>query len=61
MRLQQRHIVLFAALRTPLLDRVIDEPVETMLDGARKAVIMYRLLREREERCTHCIGRACTY
>lgn len=55
-RLQQRHVVLFAALRTPLLDRVIDEPVETMLGGARKAVT-YRLLREREE-ALHTLHRA---
>jgi uncharacterized protein (DUF58 family) len=56
LRLQQRHVVLFAALRTSLLDRVIDEPVETMLDGARKAVT-YRLLREREQ-ALHTLHRA---
>lgn len=55
-RLQLRHVVLFAALRTPLLDRVIAEPVRTMLDGARKAVT-YRLQREREE-ALHSLHRA---
>ena len=46
-RLAQRHVVLFAALRTPLLTRVLSEPVATIVDGARKAVT-FRLLRERE-------------
>lgn len=55
-RLQQRHVVMFAALRTPLLDRVIDEPVDNMLDGARKAVT-YRLQREREQ-ALHTLHRA---
>lgn len=55
-RLQKRHVVLFAALRTPLLDRVIEEPVNTMLDGARKAVT-YRLQREREQ-ALHTLHRA---
>lgn len=48
LRLQKRHVVLFAALRTPLLGRIVHEQVKTMLDGARKAVT-YRLLREREQ------------
>lgn len=55
-RLQQRHVVLFAALRTPLIDRVVEEPVHDMRDGARKAVA-YRLLREREE-ALHTLHRA---
>lgn len=46
--LARRHVVLFAALRTPALSRVLKEPVVTMLDGARQAVV-YRLLREREQ------------
>ncbi len=46
-RLSHRHVVLFAALRTPLLNRILSDPVETMLDGARKAVT-FRLLRERQ-------------
>jgi uncharacterized protein (DUF58 family) len=37
-RLNRRHLVLFAALRTPLLDRVIHSETPTVLDGARKAV-----------------------
>ncbi|MBL8851977.1 MAG: DUF58 domain-containing protein [Planctomycetaceae bacterium] len=56
LRLQQRHVVLFAALRTSLLDRVIEEPVSTMLDGSRKAVT-YRLMREREQ-ALHTLHRA---
>ena len=48
LRLQRRHIVLFAALRTPQLDQIVREPIRTMLDGARKAVT-FRLLREREQ------------
>lgn len=48
LRLQKRHVVLFAALRTPLLNRVLDEPVHTMLDTARQAVT-FRLVREREQ------------
>ena len=48
LRLQRRHVVLFAALRTPQLGRIIDEPVVRVLDGARKAVT-FRLLREREQ------------
>lgn len=55
-RLQQRHVVLFAALRTPLLDRVVEEPIDTMLDGARKAVA-FRLQREREQ-ALHSLHRA---
>jgi uncharacterized protein (DUF58 family) len=47
-RLKQRHVVLLAALRTPALDRVVREPVESMTDGARKAVT-FRLLRERQQ------------
>ena len=48
LHLQKRHVVLFAALRTPLLGQVVDEPVANMLDASRKAVT-FRLLREREE------------
>ena len=46
--LARRHVVLFAALRTPALERVLKEPVTTTLDGARQAVV-FRLLREREQ------------
>ena len=55
LRLQRRHIVLFAALKTPVLRDIVDEPVNTMLDAARKAVT-FRLLRERE-RALHSLGR----
>jgi uncharacterized protein (DUF58 family) len=46
-RLSRRHIVLFAALRTPLLNRLLREPVQTIVDGTKKAVI-FRLQRERQ-------------
>jgi uncharacterized protein (DUF58 family) len=55
LRLQRRHVVLFAALRTPALKRIVREPVETILDGARKAVT-FRLLHERE-RALHSLHR----
>jgi uncharacterized protein (DUF58 family) len=45
--LARRHIVLFAALQTPLLRSVVQAPVEQVLDGYRKAVTL-RILRERE-------------
>ena len=38
--------MLFAALRTPLLNQIIHAPVDTVLDGAKQAVT-YRLLRDR--------------
>jgi len=47
-RLGSRHLVLFAALRTPLLNRIVHSEMNTLLDGARKAVT-FRLLRERQE------------
>ncbi|MBA4018939.1 MAG: hypothetical protein C0483_17360 [Pirellula sp.] len=47
-RLGKRHVVLFVALRTPSIERMIGEPVNAMLDAARKAVA-FRLLRERRE------------
>jgi uncharacterized protein (DUF58 family) len=59
LKLQQRHVVLLAALRTPLLGRIVKEPVETLLDGARKAVT-FRLLREREE-AIHTLRRGGVY
>jgi uncharacterized protein (DUF58 family) len=45
-QLQRQHLVLFAALKTPLLSHVVREPIETLRDGARKAVA-FRLLRDR--------------
>ena len=46
-RLGLRHVVLFAALRTQLLNRILRESVENMIDVAKKAVT-FRLLRERQ-------------
>lgn len=46
--LAQRHLVLFAAVRTPMLSQEIASPVDSIEDGARKAVAM-RLVRERRE------------
>lgn len=46
-RLAQRHIVLFAALRTPLLNTVLEQPLDDFTAAARQAVV-YRLLRDRE-------------
>lgn len=45
-RLSKRHVVLFAALRTPMLDRIVREPVDSFLDASRKAVA-FRIARER--------------
>jgi uncharacterized protein (DUF58 family) len=44
--LQRQHLVLFAALRAPLLERIVHEPVESTQAAARKAVV-FRLLRDR--------------
>ncbi len=54
--LRHRHVVLFAALRTPLLREIVAEPVASMRDAARSAVAL-RLSRERE-RALHAIERA---
>jgi len=43
----RRHVVLFAALQTPLLRQFTRSPVGSMVEGARQAVA-FRLLRERE-------------
>jgi len=45
-QLQRQHLVLFAALKTPLLTRVVREPIESSREIARKAVA-FRLLRDR--------------
>lgn len=45
--LARRHVVLFAALRTPLLERTVLQPIDSLLDGSKTAVAM-RLLQERE-------------
>ncbi|REK20373.1 MAG: DUF58 domain-containing protein [Planctomycetota bacterium] len=59
LQLQRRHVVLFAALRTPQLGRIIEEPIGSMLDGAHKAVT-FRLLREREQ-ALHSLHRGGIY
>jgi uncharacterized protein (DUF58 family) len=46
--LARRHVVLFAALQTSLLRRIVGAPVNSLLDGSRKAVT-FRILREREQ------------
>jgi len=45
--LARRHLVLFVALQTPLLSKILKSPVTSLIDGAQKA-ITFRLLRERE-------------
>ena len=47
-RLSQRHVVLFAALRTPLLNAVLRQPISD-LEGAARQAVTYRLLHDREE------------
>jgi uncharacterized protein (DUF58 family) len=47
-RLSQRHVVLFAALRTPLLNAVLRSRVESLEQAAEQAVT-YRLLHDRDE------------
>lgn len=54
--LARRHVVVFAALQTPLLGRLIRDSVESLLDGYRKAV-SFRMLRERE-RAIHALKRS---
>lgn len=44
--LARQHLVLFCALKTPLLSEIIASPKESILDGFETAV-SYRLLRER--------------
>ncbi len=55
-RLARRHVILVAALKTPLLEELQTSPVESLLDGSRKAVA-FRLLRERE-RALHSLSRS---
>jgi uncharacterized protein (DUF58 family) len=54
-QLQRQHLVLFAALRTPTLRQVIDEPILEARDAARKAVA-FRLIRDRG-RALHSLSR----
>jgi uncharacterized protein (DUF58 family) len=55
-QLGRRHLVLFAALRTPLLGRIAGEEMHSLADGARKAVT-FRLLRERHQ-ALHALKRS---
>jgi uncharacterized protein (DUF58 family) len=54
-QLQRQHLVLLAALRTPLLQQIVDEPLTTDRDAAKKAVA-FRLLRDRA-RALHALRR----
>jgi uncharacterized protein (DUF58 family) len=54
-QLQRQHLVLFAALKTPLLGRVVREAIAAPHDVARKAVV-FRLLRDRR-RALHALMR----
>jgi uncharacterized protein (DUF58 family) len=53
-QLQRQHLVMFAALRTPLLGRVVREPIGDVQDASRKAVA-FRLLRDRR-RALHTLS-----
>jgi uncharacterized protein (DUF58 family) len=54
--LSRRHILLFAALQTPLLETIIRAPVQSFINAAQKAVV-FRSQRERE-RALHSIRRS---
>lgn len=54
-RLAKRHVVLFAALQTPVLDTISRTPPTETLDLARQAVA-FQLLREREQ-ALHAVRR----
>jgi uncharacterized protein (DUF58 family) len=54
-QLQRHHLVLFAALKTPLLREVVQSEIATAADIARKAVA-FRLLRDRD-RALHALRR----
>jgi uncharacterized protein (DUF58 family) len=54
-QLQRQHLVLFTALRTPLVGRIVHEPIAEPRDAARKAVA-FRLLRDRR-RALHNLSR----
>ncbi len=47
-RLAKRHVVLFAALQTPVLEQLVHEPLTDSLDAAWQTVAL-QLLREREQ------------
>lgn len=58
-RLSRRHVVLLAALQTPLLRQIVQAPVKTLVDGSKKAVT-FRLLRQREQ-ALHSLRRGNTH
>jgi uncharacterized protein (DUF58 family) len=45
-QLQRQHLVLFAALRTPVLGQIVHQPIADISDTSRKAVV-FRLMRDR--------------
>jgi len=47
-RLAKNHVVLFAALRTPLLEQIVHQPVSSLLHGSRQAVA-FELLKQRQQ------------
>jgi uncharacterized protein (DUF58 family) len=53
-QLQRQHLVLFAALRTPLLGKIVREPIGAPQDASRKVVAL-RLLRDRR-RALHMLS-----
>ena len=55
-QLGRRHLVLFAALRTPLLNRLAHQTPRSVIDGARQAVT-YRLIRDRAQ-ALHALERS---
>jgi uncharacterized protein (DUF58 family) len=54
-QLQRQHLVLFAALRTPVLGKIARQPISDMRDASRKAVA-FRLIRDRR-RALHVLRR----
>jgi uncharacterized protein (DUF58 family) len=57
--LARRHVVLFAALKTPLLTTLPQLPIESILDASRRTVA-FRVLRERE-RAVHSLQRSAVH
>jgi uncharacterized protein (DUF58 family) len=53
-QLQRQHLVLFAALRTPVLGRIVREPIAEPVDASRKAVA-FRLISDRR-RALHALS-----
>jgi uncharacterized protein (DUF58 family) len=47
-RLAKKHVLLFAALRTPLLEQVVHSHISSILDGSRQAVA-FELLQQRQK------------